>query len=521
MPERLIRYESLSTPRDSGATLVEPADVDLSALAVKAAATSLSAPLLDTTIAALRDELRAELGLSGPIVAAGHQAEFSHAGVFAKRIACDAIAAGLGTRGVYVMVDSDTPKSDRVALPPRDGETQRRFIEIPGLDARFAMSSQAAISADAFRALFDSLADGAAPDAILPVYRDAWLALGDSIQPCDGFEAADAAVEAGLGMRPLRVFRVSSLAETRAFRAFASHWLLNAERLAQIYNNAQAAYRRRHKVRTPQRPVPPLARFGYRIETPFWIKRRGSARQRLFALKYGNRLTLFADEAPIGELAVDAASRAATHDAAWSIEQAGWLLRPRALSLSAFMRLFLSDLFIHGIGGAKYDEVTEGLVADGFGVDLPPLACVTATLRLREPSKLEPSIAAARHAARDARYNPQRHLNGAGAPRELLAERDAAINVHRTLVDTNVRDQAQRRAAFDRIHAANAAVLAANPMILTRVTSRLDELERRRDETAVAADREYFYGLHARSTLESLARRLRNDCGQSLTTSPG
>ena len=46
-------------------------------------------------------------------------------------------------------------------------------------------------------------------------------------------------------------------------------------------------------------------------------------------------------------------------------------LRPRALTLTLFARLCLGDFFIHGIGGGKYDEVTDAIIRDYFGVEPP------------------------------------------------------------------------------------------------------------------------------------------------------
>ena len=37
----------------------------------------------------------------------------------------------------------------------------------------------------------------------------------------------------------------------------------------------------------------------------------------------------------------------------------GIKLRTRALTTTLFARLVLSDMFLHGIGGAKYDQVTD------------------------------------------------------------------------------------------------------------------------------------------------------------------
>src|SRR3970282_1495276 len=55
-------------------------------------------------------------------------------------------------------------------------------------------------------------------------------------------------------------------------------------------------------------------------------------------------------------------------------------LRPRALTLTAFLRLLVVDLFIHGVSGGRYDRVTDAVTAEVFGVAPPIYAVPSATL---------------------------------------------------------------------------------------------------------------------------------------------
>ena len=47
-----------------------------------------------------------------------------------------------------------------------------------------------------------------------------------------------------------------------------------------------------------------------------------------------------------------------------------------------YLRFYLSDLFIHGIGGAKYDELTDEIIRRFFGIEPPRYLTATATIRL-------------------------------------------------------------------------------------------------------------------------------------------
>ena len=63
-------------------------------------------------------------------------------------------------------------------------------------------------------------------------------------------------------------------------------------------------------------------------------------------------------------------------------EGRGIKVRPRAFVTTLFARIFLSDLFLHGIGGAKYDEVTDRICREFLGCEPPEYLTATATLRL-------------------------------------------------------------------------------------------------------------------------------------------
>ena len=61
-------------------------------------------------------------------------------------------------------------------------------------------------------------------------------------------------------------------------------------------------------------------------------------------------------------------------------------LRTRALTTTLFSRFLLGDLFIHGIGGAKYDELGDEIARRFFGIEPPGFLTVSMTLWLGLPS---------------------------------------------------------------------------------------------------------------------------------------
>ena len=86
----------------------------------------------------------------------------------------------------------------------------------------------------------------------------------------------------------------------------------------------------------------------------------------------------------------------------------GWKVRPRALTLTLFTPIGFADGFIHGIGGGKYDEVTDDIMRRFFQIEPPGYAVVSAMIRLPiAKSRGRKKLHAAERAIRDLDWNPQ------------------------------------------------------------------------------------------------------------------
>lgn len=509
--ERLIRYERLVAPNEHLGILIEPSAERIRPgppVEIGAAAGGAEFP-----VAALRAGLRDELELRGPVILAGHQPEFFHAGVLAKNIAAAAIAEQTGGTAIFLAVDTDVPKSTVLRLAEETAAGLRRVeVPIPGLDTQRPYAAQPRTPRDRWLAFFAQVGALHRPvgDSQLGVFAKAWIKNGGATPDyCEAFAFARHATEAQLGIAPLRAVRETDLSRTAAFRAFFAHIALHAGRFAASYNAAQAAYRARHKVRARGRPVPPLRATDGRVELPFWVVPPGTAdapRMRLFVEWRGTQACFQAEDRPAFEC-----SRAALETGRDAAPQ-GWSVWPRALALSTFARLLLADLFIHGIGGAKYDEVSEDFARTFFGVEPAPACCVTATLHLPLPhSSLSPGDArAARRASRDVRFNPQRYVRR--APTELLARRSELIRRSDELRSRRSRARDERRLVFREIRRVNAQILDADPWCAAHLDQRIEVIDAQLALDRIALDREYFYALHPATNLRALRDKLVSAC---------
>ena len=316
--------------------------------------------------------------------------------------------------------------------------------------------------------------------------------------------------EERLGLKNLEL-PVSRLADGEAFRVFVAEMLRRHEELFAAHNESLAEYRRVYRERSAAQPVPDLAREGARIEMPFWVWRAGEARRRLWvepadetraplataSLRQAGRpngLMLFAETEEIGMIDVRArrgsGGRPADVEQLAALRQAGWKIRPRALTLTLFARLAVGDVFIHGLGGALYDKITDGIFERLFGVRPPEIVLASCTVRL--PVEAYPStprdLEAARRRVRDWRFNPDRLLSGADRSR---AEAAALIDEKWRLIREREATRDGRSRAWRRIRAINESLASLAPDGSRAAAEDLARVERELEWNAILQNREY------------------------------
>src|SRR5262249_21162207 len=133
-------------------------------------------------------------------------------------------------------------------------------------------------------------------------------------------------------------------------------------------------------------PVPDLGRQGDWLEAPFWAWRAGAPRRRPLLVRQLARtmeLRIGGEPGPLLEIPL-----AADREACCAVEQLrtlparGVRLRARALTTTMSAGLMLGGLFLHGIGGAKYDELGDAIAQRFFGFEPPTYFTLSMTLWL-------------------------------------------------------------------------------------------------------------------------------------------
>jgi len=515
----MLDFDRLHTPPGDGDLLIEPAAshwpqlIERTRRQQRTDSLALAGAPATTARQATRAGLFADRA-DTPVIACGHQPAFVHPGVWAKYVTVHHVADRLGIQGLDLVADNDTPHSLLIQVPIIQPDTLLALREV-GLGhapAGAAYEGQRPCSKpeieEARQALGDLLGERFA-DSAIGDFLDGMSQVTDAPdlvqQHLAGRAGIDAPLEAGL-----QQVRVS-----QAFGGpFVADLLLNPDRFVAAYNDALADYRRQQRVRSPQRPLPDLGQAGERIETALWIYQPLERRRRLWVSHEGGAVHLYADQTLAGTLS--ARELRSDPDAALATLRP-WVIRPRALTLTLWARLLVCDLFVHGVGGAKYDRITDSILRQYYRCEPPPFACVSATLRLPLPRQAASAgkLAAALRQARDLRFNPDRYL--LDAPAALLAERSQLIGESIRLRDTRAPRYARRR-TFIGIRQINTRLLESAPHAEQELAERIDRLHRQLLSNQIADGRAYFYALQPRERLAMLAERLVAACSPATQT---
>ncbi len=311
------------------------------------------------------------------LLIAGHQPEFFHPGVWAKNFAVNRVAQRHGLAPLNLVVDNDTVKGTAIRVPTvaeRPGDVRFEPLAFDDLHAELPYEEHRRANSglfDSFLTRVKSLTQGW---GFKPIVLDCWPTLQAEHDRGVPLWEAVSRLRRGLEQRwGVTNFElpVSKLAETQVFTEFLGAIVEELPRFVRAYNASIQAYRVAHRLRSRNHPAPELERKGEWFESPFWIWRADlPKRERLFARRNEGGIEYQAGERSLGR------------QSPATLRSAGWKVRPRALALTLFVRLCLADGFIHGIGGGKYDEVTDSIIQRFFGLKPPAYAVVSATLRL-------------------------------------------------------------------------------------------------------------------------------------------
>ncbi len=389
------------------------------------------------------------------VLMAGHQPELFHAGVWFKNFALDRLARSIPAIPINLVVDNDVAMRRGIRVPTLDADTGLTRSELISYDeGRAGVPYEQLVVED--REQFDHF-DEAVRRVIAPLVADPcvtqlWIHAREAIQRCGiaGCALAQArhALEADLGLQTLEI-PLSVAVRSVAFAKFLLSILTELQRFHDCYNGSAATYRQAHGIRSTAHPVPNLSRDGDWFEAPLWIYGDDSPARRAAWIRYDKGTLVISDRSG-RECVIESPESDAAAETLASAQCNKWKIRPRALITTMYSRLVLSDLFLHGIGGGKYDQLGDQITHAFFGITPPHFMVMSATVRLpgvdADP-ELASEEAILRRGLRDSLYQPELFAEQASFPTPLvqrkmdllsaIPERGEKLSWHRELKRLN------------------------------------------------------------------------------------
>ncbi|MEO1618540.1 MAG: hypothetical protein AAFV88_21990 [Planctomycetota bacterium] len=515
-------YRPYQAPRDHGECLVDPpVDRSQEMLGRNRAAASRLPPVL----ADLRDEARAEMieaatrytrgyrdvdqSLTGPIIMAGHQPTLFHPGVWFKNVMLDSVAKRCGAAAINLVVDSDVagPSSIRVPHLDGDGRLVQSNVAFDQLGGGVPYEQSLIEDRDRFDVFDAHVTETLGSLVESPAVGPLWVHAREAIRRC-GFAGCALAqarhrLEEDLGLSTLEVPQ-SVICRTPAFSRFAFAILSELPRFHEAYNSSADHYRAAHGIRSRAHPVPNLGREDDWYEAPFWVYGNQSPKRKsVWVRRRGNELELSDLENRSRRISAEPASGPESLHALATPE---FKFRSRALVTTMFARLILSDLFLHGIGGGKYDQLGDLISRDFWGLtSVPEFVVTSATVRLPGHERLletdlKTKLRSLRNRLREMTFHPEcfpldgDRLEAKVAEKQALLERIPAK-----------RSRFQWHQEITRLN----EELSANLEPLRRETeSQIQSILNRMPEAALWASRDHSFSVYPLDYLTSEFARM-------------
>jgi hypothetical protein len=449
------------------------------------------------------------------IIQTGHSPALVHPGILIKHNLVTDISKKLNGIGINMVVDNDACHDNSLNIPNINGldSSVERIEYLSGLhnlafeEIRYKDATQlTTIKENVLKALHNPDMEKTFKNFINIVIKLS----NETLQFSDLFTYARHAFLLKSGTSNLEI-PVSLISETDPFLHFFLHITANVKSFVNIYNAKLREYRKLKKISSKANPLPDLMEQGYVVEMPFWLWEKGKPRKSLYAsVASDSRISIICENKIVEHFDFDKNSSASNNNLKnlkklRDLISKGIKIRPKAIVNTMYSRLFFSDLFIHGIGGAKYDLITDEIIRELFGVEPPSYATISATLHLPftpfDASKED--IRTLKHVIKDMGYNPDRYASD-----EIMEDAGmrSMVSKKKELVSKEINDRKERHLAFDRIKQLNSLMKEKISPLIKEKEKEMKDLEKRLIYNSIVTNREYPFCLYPETMLGELLK---------------
>ncbi len=421
-----------------------------------------------------REKLKSELSLEGKeIILTGHQPEFSHCGIIFKNYLASEIASSQNSFPVNVIIDYDLPRL--FFLFPSQQGTEFINLELPVKNKEKIVHDLVIDVGRMDKFISDvNKYSRVFPEEIKKNILNFSELLNTRLQENNDHLSLISELRKEWEIKnrfTINDIPASEIYSGETFSNFVMEISKDAVSFQKCYNAILTSYRRERGIRTKANPVPDLGKEVVDLknyyELPFW-----------YIDSEGFRYSLYGDESGELFILINGEPEKAEENNRF---------RPKALMNTIFLRLFLGEIFIHGLGGSKYDAISDLILKEYF--EVPPPAFITATYsrRIRNiDNSLYERISLLMNEQKLLLTHPEKFLDPSNP---LVIEKEVLID------DIKVAPKNLKKEIADRINTITALMSAELTEKMEKISDQIEELDFKLTRENIICSREfpYFY----------------------------
>ncbi|MCK4885889.1 MAG: hypothetical protein KAS96_00810 [Planctomycetes bacterium] len=437
------------------------------------------------------------------IIVTGHQPIWHHPGILAKNIIASKFAKQSKGLCIQLVVDHDIGDSDMV-LPFSNHDKTLDFIKVPVEKNQRKIPFELRSKPDLkmINDLIGSIAKNCPENFCCQLWSEhlkkhpqisfALKNAGDVIT------SLQAVLNKALGIEMLYL-PTSLMSENDSFFKFAGAIIKNYEKFTDIYNDAVS------KNTTHSNCKFLNVDSSGKTALPFWLVTVSGLRTCMYAKTGSSTITISTMSRELG--AIDLAGNK-IQQLKNILSKHQLSLRPKAVTMMLFVRLFLSDLFIHGTGGGSYKKITNFILDNYYNLKKTDAAIATATawLPLLKESPLQCDIKTLNQNIRKIYHSPEKYID------KTLLEDDSikkAIEIKKNMIrqacDLNKSAQ-QKQDAWKNINKINKRLIKYAQPSIKKFEEKIQLAKQFQHTTEVLNYRQFFFGLFSESFLKDFSK---------------
>ena len=437
------------------------------------------------------------------VIVTGHQPIWHHPGILAKNIIASKFAGQMKGLCIHLVVDHDIGDSDMI-LPFSNHDQMLDFIKIPVEKNQRKIPFELRSKPDLkiINNLISSIVKNCPENFCCQLWSQHLKKHPQIILSLEN--AADiitylqAVLNNALGIEMLYL-PTSRMSQSNSFLKFAASIIKNYEKFTCIYNDAISKNTTHSNFK-----ILNVDSSG-KTALPFWLLTSSGLRNCMYAKKDSSTIT-------ISTISRELASIDLTEDITEQLKNIlgkhQLSLRPKAITMMLFVRLFLSDLFVHGVGGGSYEKITNFILDNYYNVKKADAAIVTATaaLALLGQTHQQDDIKILNQDIRKIYHSPEKYIE------KTLLEDDSvkkAIETKKRMIyqacDLTKSTQ-QKQDAWKKINKINSRLIKYAQPSIKKLEEQTQLTKQFQHTTEVMNYRQFFFGVFPESFLKDFSK---------------